>query len=172
MKLSIYRARKDFVKYFTKSRSFPPLVGWGEEGDSGRIVFIGRSKEPSGVLGDEFVVGEEELGEELVGVRFVEFTAGVAPVDSVCKVVVRPISFFETSFGKAVGIFFLRFVEDDEPGLFGGLSGFSEISPEARFFDEVASAVIEISARFTGDLPLAGRGCRQLPHVSRPGGCA
>jgi hypothetical protein len=46
MKLSFFGARKDFVKYFTKSGS----EVWRKKGETGGIVTIRGGKEPSWIL--------------------------------------------------------------------------------------------------------------------------
>lgn len=126
-----------------------------EEGELSRVVAIIWGKEPTGARADEFVVGEEEFGKELVGVWFVEGATGEAAFDAVFVVVVEAVKFSRAVFGQAVGIAFAGFVKNDELGGSGGLPGFAKVSPEAGFFDEVASAVVEIPSRFACDLGFA-----------------
>ena len=105
---------------------------------------------------DEFVVGELELGEELVAVGFVEGAPGVAAVDAIFVVVVESVALAGwTVFGEAVGGAELVLVHDDEFGISGVLLGFAEVAPESGFGDEVATAVEVVAAGFVGDLGFA-----------------
>ena len=77
-------------------------------------------EEPSGVAVDDFIPCEHELGEELVGVHFVDCLAGVVAKDLILVILVESIALAGwADFGVAIGCSFAAFVKDNKFCLFG-----------------------------------------------------
>ena len=130
-----------------------------EEGDGVGVVVVLGGEEPAGVAVDDFVVGEDELWEELVAVGVVEGAAAVVAAEAVFVVlVVAPALTGRAVFGEAVGDVLAGLVHDDEFAAAWILVGFAEVAPEAGLVDEVAAGVVEVPAGFVGDFDAADLG--------------
>ena len=143
MKLPFDRGRKEFVKFFTKSR----FLASRKESHPVRMIIVGWRKEPSRIGADQLVVGQQEFRQKQVAVGLIKSPAGVAAINFVFVVVVKAVISPGTGFRKTVGIALSGFVEDHQLGRPGWLSGLPEIAPKAGFLHIISPSVVEISAR-------------------------
>lgn len=117
---------------------------------------ISGAEKPAGVAIYHFVTAKHEDREELVAVRVVSGLAGVVAAYAVFVVVVETVALTRRAvLGKAVGVAFLVFSENNELSLASWLARLAQVSPEAGFFHEVSPAVEEVPGGFRGDLGVA-----------------
>lgn len=120
------------------------------------VVAVVWAEQPAGAAVDELIVGELELGEELIAVWLVNVFPCVFSEDLVLGILIHAVACVGGAvFGEAIWRVFGVFAEDDEFGGFPGLSWAAEVAPEAGFFHVVAASDVEISGCFLEDLGVA-----------------
>ena len=116
-------------------------------------------EEPAWAAVDDFVALEDELGEDEVAVRVVDFHAGEVAPDLVLPVVIEAAG--EPAVGgcfrNAVGDLGKFFAEDDEFGPIPGLSGPTEVAPELGAVDEATATNKVVTLGLGGDGGIALR---------------
>jgi len=127
-----------------------------DECDTLRVGMIFRGEEPARIFVNNSVSSEHEFGKELVGVHFVNSVTRVVAFDAVFIIIVVSITLANRAvFWQSIGISFFAFVKYDKFGRVGTLSRFTQIPPEAGFFDIITTTVKETSRRFAGNFGFA-----------------